>query len=133
MDLAAVAARGAAVLAEARGALLVGTPSHEVHGWVPSGFSLMNGTINLRQSRVLSLIHASHRHVAHAGFTFMCGWICSKIAVCAWVALLALHVILQQSDIWSGGCIGVWIALRGFRAGGSSWRASQLLQCNALV
>ena len=27
--------------------------------------------------------------------------------------LLALHMVPQQSDIWAGDCIGVWIASRG--------------------
>jgi len=105
---------GGAVLAEARGALSGGTPSHEVQGWALSGFSLVSGAINLWQSRTLSLIHASHRDVTHVGFHFHVRMdLLKNLALPALGALLALHVIPQQSDIWAGGCIGVWIALRG--------------------
>ena len=105
---------GGAVLAEARSALLGATSSHEVHGWVLTGFSLTSGVINLWQSRTLSLIHASHRDVIHVGFHFHVRMdLLKNLALPALGALLALHVVPQQSDIWAGGCIGVWIALRG--------------------
>jgi cobalt-zinc-cadmium efflux system protein len=111
---ATLIAIGGAVLAEARSALLGGTPSHEVHGWVLSGFSLMSGAINLWQSRMLSLIHASHRDVTHVGFHFHVRMdLLKNLALPSLGALLALHVVPQQSDIWAGGCIGVWIASRG--------------------
>ena len=111
---ATLIAIGSVVLAEARSALLDGTPSHEVHGWVLSGFSLLSGAINVWQSRMLSRIHASHRDVTHVGFHFHVRMdLLKNLALPALGALLALHVVPQQSDIWAGGCIGIWIALRG--------------------
>ena len=111
---ATLIAIGGAVLAEARTALLVGTSSHEVDGWVLSGFSLMSGAINLLQTRMLSLIHASHRDVTHVGFHFHVQMdLLKNLALPSLGALLALHLAPQQSDIWAAACIGAWIATRG--------------------
>ncbi|MGO9851368.1 MAG: cation transporter [Steroidobacteraceae bacterium] len=111
---ATLIAIGCAVLAEARSALLVGTPSHEVHGWVLSGFSLMSGAVNLLQTRMLSLIHASHRDMTHVGFHFHVRMdLLKNLALPTLGALLALHLAPQQSDTWAAGCIGAWIATRG--------------------
>lgn len=111
---ATLIAIGGAVVAEARSALLAGTPSHEVQGWVLSGFALMSGAINLLQTRILSRVHALHRDATHVGFHFHVRMdLLKNLALPSLGALLALHLAPQRTDIWAAACIGAWIAMRG--------------------
>jgi Co/Zn/Cd efflux system component len=111
---ATLIAIGGAVLAQARSALVASTPSHEVHGWLLSGFSLMSGGINLLQARILSRIHASHRDVTHAGFHFHVRMdLLKNLALPSLGVLLALQLLPQRTDSWGAACIGTLIAARG--------------------
>jgi cobalt-zinc-cadmium efflux system protein len=105
---------GGVILAEARTALSVGTPPHEVHGWLLSGFSLLSGVVNLIQTRTLSRIHVTHRDVTHVGFQFHVRMdLLKNLALPSLGLLLALHLAPQRSDSWAAAGIGVWIAMRG--------------------
>jgi cobalt-zinc-cadmium efflux system protein len=105
---------GGAVLAQARNALSASMPSHEVHGWLLSGFSLMSAGINLLQARMLSRIDPAHRDVTHVGFHFHVRMdLLKNLALPSLGVLLALHLAPQRSDSWAAACIGAWIATRG--------------------
>ena len=104
---------GSAILADAHSALLGGRPSHEVQGWVLSRFSLMSGAINLWQNHMLSHTCGAPGRDTR-GFHFHIRMDLPKNLELPFLdMLLALHMVPQQSDIWAGDRIGVWIASRG--------------------
>jgi cobalt-zinc-cadmium efflux system protein len=105
---------GGLLLEEARNSLALPTPSHEVHGWLLSGFALVSALANWWQHRLLSQVHVLHRDVTHVGFHFHVRMdLLKNLALPALGALLALQLVSQRADTWAAGCIGAWIAVRG--------------------
>jgi len=105
---------GAMLLEEARNSLGSPIPSHEVHGWLLSGFALTSALANWWQHRLLSQVHVQHRDVTHVGFHFHVRMdLLKNLALPALGALLALQLVSQRADTWAAGCIGAWIAVRG--------------------
>lgn len=105
---------GIGLIEEARHDLSSSAPSHEVHGWLLSGFALLGAAANLWQHRLLSRVAAAHRDLSHVGFHFHVQMDFAKnLALPALGALISLHLVPQRADIWAALCIGAWIVARG--------------------